>query len=195
MRRIFLIDCPGVVYPSEDSESDIVLKGVVSLRPLPTYFCSFPTKVFLMRCFWWLECFEQRFGCESLLLIPKCFCLILCLKAKLSNACRFMSLIGLIFVHFPHKGPSGEDQEPRGAHWCSAGACQARIHSEDLPHPYLELGWRFSWEAGISLWETFEGLNIPLLLCCWTSLPQVLFDLFIHLMTSSQCFYQIICHD
>lgn len=37
MRRIFLIDCPGVVYPSEDSESDIVLKGVVSLvffRPL-----------------------------------------------------------------------------------------------------------------------------------------------------------------
>lgn len=30
MRRIFLIDCPGVVYPSEDSESDIVLKGVVS---------------------------------------------------------------------------------------------------------------------------------------------------------------------
>lgn len=37
MRRIFLIDCPGVVYPSEDSESDIVLKGVVSTfssRPL-----------------------------------------------------------------------------------------------------------------------------------------------------------------
>lgn len=31
MRRIFLIDCPGVVYPSEDSESDIVLKGVVSV--------------------------------------------------------------------------------------------------------------------------------------------------------------------
>lgn len=35
MRRIFLIDCPGVVYPSEDSESDIVLKGVVS----PVLFC------------------------------------------------------------------------------------------------------------------------------------------------------------
>lgn len=31
MRRIFLIDCPGVVYPSEDSETDIVLKGVVSI--------------------------------------------------------------------------------------------------------------------------------------------------------------------
>lgn len=29
MRRIFLIDCPGVVYPSGDSETDIVLKGVV----------------------------------------------------------------------------------------------------------------------------------------------------------------------
>ena len=27
MRRIFLIDCPGVVYPSGDTESDIVLKG------------------------------------------------------------------------------------------------------------------------------------------------------------------------
>ncbi|CAO2588964.1 Nucleolar GTP-binding protein 2 [Lemmus lemmus] len=31
MRRIFLIDCPGVVYPSEDSETDIVLKGVVGI--------------------------------------------------------------------------------------------------------------------------------------------------------------------
>lgn len=29
MRRLFLIDCPGVVYPSDDSETDIVLKGVV----------------------------------------------------------------------------------------------------------------------------------------------------------------------
>ncbi|OWK05143.1 GNL2 [Cervus elaphus hippelaphus] len=32
MRRIFLIDCPGVVYPSEDSETDIVLKGVMVLN-------------------------------------------------------------------------------------------------------------------------------------------------------------------
>lgn len=31
MRRIFLIDCPGVVYPSGDSETDIVLKGVVRI--------------------------------------------------------------------------------------------------------------------------------------------------------------------
>ena len=30
MRRIFLIDCPGVVYPQGDDETDIVLKGVVS---------------------------------------------------------------------------------------------------------------------------------------------------------------------
>lgn len=29
-KRIFLIDCPGVVYQSKDSETDIVLKGVVS---------------------------------------------------------------------------------------------------------------------------------------------------------------------
>lgn len=31
MRRIFLIDCPGVVYPSGDTETDIVLKGVVCI--------------------------------------------------------------------------------------------------------------------------------------------------------------------
>lgn len=31
MKRIFLIDCPGVVYPSGDSETDIVLKGVVCI--------------------------------------------------------------------------------------------------------------------------------------------------------------------
>lgn len=36
MRRIFLIDCPGVVYPSDDSETDIVLKGVVRWSRLYT---------------------------------------------------------------------------------------------------------------------------------------------------------------
>lgn len=30
MRRIYLIDCPGVVYPTGDTETEIVLKGVVS---------------------------------------------------------------------------------------------------------------------------------------------------------------------
>ncbi|KAM3933400.1 nucleolar GTP-binding protein 2 [Leptodactylus fuscus] len=34
MRRIFLIDCPGVVYPSGDSETDIVLKGVVQVEKI-----------------------------------------------------------------------------------------------------------------------------------------------------------------
>lgn len=41
MRRIFLIDCPGVVYPSEDSETDIVLKGVVSIGSFLTILFSF----------------------------------------------------------------------------------------------------------------------------------------------------------
>lgn len=30
MRRIYMIDCPGVVYPQGDSETDIILKGIVS---------------------------------------------------------------------------------------------------------------------------------------------------------------------
>ncbi len=30
MRKIYLIDCPGVVYPSDDTDTQIVLKGVVS---------------------------------------------------------------------------------------------------------------------------------------------------------------------
>lgn len=33
-RRIFLIDCPGVVYDTGDSETDIVLKGVVRVENL-----------------------------------------------------------------------------------------------------------------------------------------------------------------
>lgn len=33
-RRIFLIDCPGVVHASNDSETDIVLKGVVRVENL-----------------------------------------------------------------------------------------------------------------------------------------------------------------
>lgn len=44
MRRIFLIDCPGVVYPSEDSETDIVLKGVVSILVLMDSFFAFRRK-------------------------------------------------------------------------------------------------------------------------------------------------------
>eukprot|EP01105_Mastigella_eilhardi_P021471 TRINITY_DN5199_c0_g1_i1.p1 TRINITY_DN5199_c0_g1~~TRINITY_DN5199_c0_g1_i1.p1 ORF type:complete len:921 (-),score=296.33 TRINITY_DN5199_c0_g1_i1:50-2752(-) len=34
MKRVFLIDCPGVVYPSNDSETEIVLKGVVRIENL-----------------------------------------------------------------------------------------------------------------------------------------------------------------
>ena len=35
MKRIFLIDCPGVVYQkNEDDETDIVLKGVVRVENL-----------------------------------------------------------------------------------------------------------------------------------------------------------------
>ncbi|CAH1772586.1 unnamed protein product [Owenia fusiformis] len=34
MKRIFLIDCPGVVYPAGDTETDIVLKGVVRVENL-----------------------------------------------------------------------------------------------------------------------------------------------------------------
>ncbi|KAI0218667.1 GTPase required for pre-60S ribosomal subunit nuclear export and maturation [Massospora cicadina] len=35
MKRIYLIDCPGIVHPStEDSEADIVLKGVVRVENL-----------------------------------------------------------------------------------------------------------------------------------------------------------------
>lgn len=32
MKRIFLIDCPGVVYPSGDTDADVVLKGVVRVE-------------------------------------------------------------------------------------------------------------------------------------------------------------------
>ena len=30
MKRIYLIDCPGIVYPAGDTETELVLKGVVS---------------------------------------------------------------------------------------------------------------------------------------------------------------------
>lgn len=32
MRRIYLIDCPGVVYPQGDSETQLILKGVVRVE-------------------------------------------------------------------------------------------------------------------------------------------------------------------
>ena len=34
MKRIYLIDCPGVVYPSSDGEVELVLKGVVRAEKL-----------------------------------------------------------------------------------------------------------------------------------------------------------------
>ncbi|CAM0137949.1 GTPase required for pre-60S ribosomal subunit nuclear export and maturation [Umbelopsis sp. WA50703] len=37
MKRIYLIDCPGIVPPnSEDTETDIILKGVVRVENIPT---------------------------------------------------------------------------------------------------------------------------------------------------------------
>jgi nuclear GTP-binding protein len=36
MRRIYLVDCPGVVYPQGDTEEEIVLKGVVRIEKLKT---------------------------------------------------------------------------------------------------------------------------------------------------------------
>ncbi|XP_022107967.1 nucleolar GTP-binding protein 2-like [Acanthaster planci] len=36
MKRIFLIDCPGVVYPTGDTDAEIVLKGVVRVERLET---------------------------------------------------------------------------------------------------------------------------------------------------------------
>lgn len=54
MRRIYLIDCPGVVYPTGDSDTDIVLKGVVSDNvTAPT--CSILNKVNLTAFFFFLS--------------------------------------------------------------------------------------------------------------------------------------------
>ena len=39
MRRIYLIDCPGVVYTSGDTETDIILKGVVGDSELFSWRC------------------------------------------------------------------------------------------------------------------------------------------------------------
>merc|ERR1711918_306513 len=48
MKRIFLIDCPGVVYDVGDSEADIVLKGVVRAEKLsdpPQYIATLLSRV------------------------------------------------------------------------------------------------------------------------------------------------------
>ena len=48
MKRIFLIDCPGVVYDVGDSEAEIVLKGVVRAEKLsdpPQYIASLLSRV------------------------------------------------------------------------------------------------------------------------------------------------------
>lgn len=151
MRRIFLIDCPGVVYPSDDSESDIVLKGVVSLvfscqLHLPWKYCCLPKKGRCTSCSYHTTQKQIR-NMKMISLLIK------------STSVRMLFLAVQKLHIFLHQGSSGEDQKPRGAHWRRAGASKARIHSEDLPHPNLELSWRLSWEVGFPYRKTFEGLD------------------------------------
>ena len=59
MKRIFLIDCPGVVYPVGDSETDTVLKGVVSnFHHVYTDFMM--TSISLVCPVMWSMCYTNR---------------------------------------------------------------------------------------------------------------------------------------
>jgi nuclear GTP-binding protein len=40
MRRIYLVDCPGVVYPSAETDAEKVLKGVVRVENVQVNFIS-----------------------------------------------------------------------------------------------------------------------------------------------------------
>lgn len=71
------------------------------------------------------------------------------------------------------QGSSGEDQKPRGAHWRRTRASKARVHSEDLPHPDLELRWRLSWEVGVPYGKTFEGSEVFLVVPNWSVFTQL----------------------
>lgn len=59
MKKIFLIDCPGVVYPQGDTETQIILKGVVSFastishsRPFRFASRTLPTLKTTSKPFW-----------------------------------------------------------------------------------------------------------------------------------------------
>ena len=39
-KRIFLIDCPGIVYQNKDTETDVVLKGVVCISTSDIFLLS-----------------------------------------------------------------------------------------------------------------------------------------------------------
>lgn len=61
MRRIFLIDCPGVVYPSGDSETDIVLKGVVRIENIQNPEDHVPAVLERVK----LQHIQQNYGIEK----------------------------------------------------------------------------------------------------------------------------------
>lgn len=53
-KRIFLIDCPGVVYQNKDSETDIVLKGVVCIFYIAIYYnCNYISVNYLSKFSFW----------------------------------------------------------------------------------------------------------------------------------------------
>ena len=64
-KRIFLIDCPGVVYQNSDSETDVVLKGVVRT----SWFCLWFYDELLFLAF--VKSFMVKFICSLLILMMK----------------------------------------------------------------------------------------------------------------------------
>lgn len=91
MKRIFLIDCPGVVHAGQaDADTDLVLKGVVRVENLvigcpPSM--TIPLPAFrLMPALTW--CFNERTTCmEDWSTTPFDFCLMKwsCASAEDSN--------------------------------------------------------------------------------------------------------------
>ena len=72
MRRIYLIDCPGVVYPSGDTDTDIVLKGIVRVENVKDPEDHIPTVLERVKTEYLIKTYKVKDWTDSEEFLRKC---------------------------------------------------------------------------------------------------------------------------
>lgn len=62
MRRIYLVDCPGVVYPTAETDAEKVLKGVVRVENVQVNYIFY--LIIFLKCTYFLESGRLHCGCN-----------------------------------------------------------------------------------------------------------------------------------
>ncbi len=138
MRRIFLIDCPGVVYPTGETETEKILKGVVS------------TFQKLEQMIWhgqkWRP--SKNLGFRQWHFLRSC----------VINRIAFPLWRVVVYPNlYPNPGSRGVRQESRRFNRDSLGKSKTGVHQENVQSGGVERRWRFPGADGAQVRQITEG--------------------------------------